>query len=1054
MTTPSPDNPAPERREMPASQVASPPKTESARTERPGSDRFGPLVAEIRQRLASLAQRELAVQRREHELDEEHARVVSSVREGSHPELAEARARLQEREEQLAARAVDIDRHRAAIRRRNVELRAQAERLEREKANLVEAARRLKERKKALHEARERDRAELSRKVTTHQELEQELQRRLLLARNEITQQREDLAAQQHQLEQERQQFESRRGELELAEQEAEARQRMLDELAAETEPLHSELKAREARLEEAEARFNEESGRRRTELEEAQRRAQARLAADARSQEESLSEDALKLEAQIREDAQRCEVEFRTRVERQEAEFAERVRRQEAESSEAARHREARLDADEERLESERAGMRDKRRELAEQWRQTRARRGELTRASDEVAAERRILEQQRGELEQREQEAANREQQFQEQLAQFEARESEARQAELRLDLHLQELEGRQVAQRAREAELTRAREELIAEYETAAIMARERAAAARPPRFWLRSLAIAAIAAVGAGVAVWVTQPSSTRTSLEIEIATESEDASLVARQHAVALLDSERVAAVLDGGAAELWQSYAARGAISAQPIPGQTAIEVAATGPNPGENALLLRTLVDSYVAAVNNAPSEPQLPPAYQDLGVRRVGVAAELLALTERMAEVNTQLESLPVADDHDARTADVARLRETYTATGARIAQQREQVQTVEAELPHGEIDADALERALAADAVYQQDLKEFAEAARQYQRELGVALLMLAEPAAQARAASRTLLATVVEQRDLQPPPSVRAVLEDAQLDAERVDTELETLVQALPVWQRQLEALDVSEDAADLVTLHNAVIEAVGGVVDETRGLAERMEAHATTLSAQDDGGTRHIVVAAVLRSDTRQFADSAALLANAVKAVSFKDNFELDAQNHQIRGLRGRLNQRSQAMMDQLQVAADRRAADDHALRVTAERDALRALEDDRERWLIEFADAVDALRAVDQQLLARRQFEVELAVLEKQQSQLEAQLDRLDTELSEMRRSATDPDRIPPPDTAFHHQVVAGQDRDRRAAAAGGAAFVLVWLAAMLFSAHGKRETT
>jgi len=200
------------------------------------------------------------------------------------------------------------------------------------------------------------------------------------------------------------------------------------------------------------------------------------------------------------------------------------------------------------------------------------------------------------------------------------------------------------------------------------------------------------------------------------------------------------------------------------------------------------------------------------------------------------------------------------------------------------------------------------------------------------------------------------------------------------------------------------------------------------------------------------VAAVLRSDTRQFADALVLLREAARSLTFEDNFELDAQNRQMRGILARQNRRQEQVRQHLQADADRRAADAHARQLDAARSALRDVEDAREQQLIDLAARLADLQQLDERLTERRRVEVVAAAQADEAGRLERQLAQLDAELAELQRAATHPDRLRVVEETLRHEAIALQDRPLRALAAGVVAAGAVWLGAVTGRRGARRR--
>ena len=398
-----------------------------------------------------------------------------------------------------------------------------------------------------------------------------------------------------------------------------------------------------------------------------------------------------------------------------------------------------------------------------------------------------------------------------------------------------------------------------------------------------------------------------------------------------------------------------------------------------------------------------------------------------------------------MPEAADRDALAAEVDSLRSAQMAAIEKIQAQRAEITRLIEHPPKAEVAPEAVDEALSRDPVYLQDQTEFATAAETYRRELGVALLMLDEPVEQTRAALQQLGSTVGEQLELDPPATIATVLDDLKSDIERVSAALAKLAEDSAAWRAALERMGADDDdVVKLVTLHNAAIEDVRHAVDGATELAATVERRATGLEGAADGGTRHVVVAAVLRGDGRPLVEHAEALGAAAVGVTFEGNIELDAQNRRMRSLRGQLNRRRAILEQQMQTAADQMVSDAHDKGLLEARGVLRELEDAREADLLTLSKKVDDLQEVDERLRERRELETELAIWEKEARRLAAQLAKLDDQMTEVRRNATNPDRVVVGDAPATQELVGGEHRARNTSLVAAGTFVVVCLTCLL----------
>ncbi len=546
---------------------------------------------------------------------------------------------------------------------------------------------------------------------------------------------------------------------------------------------------------------------------------------------------------------------------------------------------------------------------------------------------------------------------------------------------------------------------------------------------PVYWSwRTAVIVMLAASSAAAAVSLLAPPATRSSLAISIDTESRRPSRALTEHAVML-----------------------EGAARAQPNPhlsdvgvlvdvDQRRLMLAATGLDPNATSAFLQRVAKSYVAEVNATAPTPQLPPAHDDLTLRRLAVQEEIERLAAEAAGLDSALAALPTVERRAELSSLVTALRSDREILAERITELRDVLAATRAQRVFGVVDDDDLAAALAEDPVYQQDQAEFAEAARQYQQHVGVAMLMWDEPLTALAAALTELRAVVREQHELQPPVGVAVVLEDVDAFAAEYQDVVTAAVSTLPEWRERLETIRADEEIVALVELHNELIDAVRRLTDEGTAFADAAAARAAGMLEQDEQGTRQVVVAALLRNEAQVLQSKVELAAAATRVINFADNVELDAANRQIRGLRGRLNRRSAFVRGQLQAAADAEAQQIHDEQLAAQRDELMAAEDEREQLVVDLADKLDELRALDVELSERRALEAERLVAQGAATRLKDQLEAIDAQLAELARAATLPDRAAIVTPTPRHERLGEDLRPQWAAVAASATASLVWL--------------
>jgi len=147
---------------------------------------------------------------------------------------------------------------------------------------------------------------------------------------------------------------------------------------------------------------------------------------------------------------------------------------------------------------------------------------------------------------------------------------------------------------------------------------------------------------------------------------------------------------------------------------------------------------------------------------------------------------------------------------------------------------------------------------------------------------------------------EQRRLEPPPEIGAVLEQCSADAGRVQEQMPTFGARWQTSVQTAQTADVREDVAELVQLQVAASDAGRKLADEAGALAEQLGQRVEALAQEGSGGTRAVVVAAVLRSEHTALATGVNAFRAAAAKMVLTENPDLEVQDRKVRGLRTRL----------------------------------------------------------------------------------------------------------------------------------------------------------
>lgn len=635
---------------------------------------------------------------------------------------------------------------------------------------------------------------------------------------------------------------------------------------------------------------------------------------------------------------------------------------------------------------------------------------------------------------------EAAQRRQRELDALAErLRAREVELRDQTLQTELEREQLERQRAALAAEREQLDRLREQL--ERQPAA---REQPTA-REPRCWRRGLvlcgALGLIAAVGW---LYVERPAY-RGYAELCISGAGELRGQGLALHAGRLLGDELVDYWQGPPPAAAWLSARAEGRLSVEPRPDQRTLLLRVDT----RDATLARTLLPAAVRAygawlaVEGADGAASRPAAENRW-------AEALNELRQRAAEIRARLAAAPgpttraaVEDRVDATLARLGRVGEELRARRSELVALQSQ------ELPRGAVDPESFAQALADDAVYQEDLKELHAELRAYRTELAVALVLPVDPLRELRAAAQALAGVLVEQRDLQPPAEVRAVLESSLEELEDFNY---FLAEFARTWEQQRETIERLKEVERIEELFHHQQQAVAAAeraVAESRRVISTLERRVEALTGRESAGTRALVVAAVLRGDLSTLAERVAALAEAAKATDPAANFRLDAHRRQLQALRTRLAERQAALRRTLQAAADRQAQSEHRQRERRLREQVSGLEQQRQELFDTLLAEFRRLRQLDRQ---RREAEG------GPPGTGEAELRATEALIARLEQALSAPASRPAPPSAEQVHLAdsgwkqtAGRHRGRNAALAGVAGLALGAVFLLLTGGRGPR---
>lgn len=697
-----------------------------------------------------------------------------------------------------------------------------------------------------------------------------------------------------------------------------------------------------------------------------------------------------------------------------------------------------------------------ESRRRLLEQYQERgeqeqqrlRAREAELASQSDALREDRRRFEKIEAEFDARlaQLEKARTQLDAAEKRAELVAQEAEAARSELdarEYELHQHSLQQRMNQERHdHERQLLAAEAERLAALrgEAEAELARLRAAlesgevgadvlriaAPRPRGVWWRGLALAAVVGGAVGGFWYVMEQPQYRTRAELRVAGGAAPES--AAWHVARLVQPGVLEQAL-GDAQRAHVLAAARevGRLSVKPAADRASVELTLVSSveSAGSDQVLLRDALDAYCR------SERQHP-AGDDARRNRL---AELQGLiVESQAACQARRESLRAMPEPAAFERALVEFEALRGALGPLMAELREARLHAAAlrsqDRPSGALDPAVLEKALQDDAILIEDRREYASIVKAYQTELAMAMVVVADPARELRRALNALQAALQEQRLLEPPAKVSAILDEVSVTLDQLD---QALAEFLDEWKEAREEVErLGDDGAevvDLVLRQGQAAEAARGICERSAAALARALERVNNLT-QEEGGTREVVVSSLLRGDLGRMQERVAELTESARGVDLTFNFRLEAQDRRLRGLRTRIAQRQESLRAQCQAQADQQAQQHLTEEMQAVGEKAAALEHRRDELLERLLGAALAVRSGAETLPDRRRLEAELANAESELARFVLERDALGGEKAGTTADAESAKRLGA--TIHAPEQFAGIQRQRNAAAAGG----------------------
>ena len=974
------------------------------------------IVRDIREGLAAISSRELDLRRQEHGIAEQYRELKRAARQAAATEVEQVRGQLARRAAELDAKTIELSARDARLSELAREVRAREVVPEGRGAGMEGGAQESRVRADAGRAEIRRQREALHDRMTAVRIREEELDKRIRLARDAVLSQRADLAAREQRV---------REAEQTLLAREAEAERRIRQHVASagEDQQERGEVADEFVHVARERARLDSEHAKLRVErahVEEQQRQlAAGQSALEKRGQ--------VLIERQAEFDRRRQATDAHGRQLAREAENLEAWRRSVRTEEQESQTRVERLARQEEQL-------REKIADLEPAWSQLEQREAELQNQQATIDESQRQAEQAEERVRrQRDEVAALHEQ--------TESCENEMRQAGLALEVDRERVECEKAAAESAAGELGRAEAVLRERFER---LAKAEHSVFAAPRTWaLRSLGLAVAVALSAALGWLHWHPARQRATVELRITSADAVVENVLSRHRGRLLDPGLLAEGRGGSElAETWRAACESGRAIVSAADDEPVLRLTVSGLESEGCERLVAAAARAYAEQVDLVALSDHRPPRHDTLVARRAELESKVGALRRERAVDEGALGALPEPGERKQVQARVAALEEQSAAIVAALDTQRAELAAlVSGDVPRGSVAPGDVGTALAEDAIYQEDRLEFGAVALQYRTELVVAMVLVVDPTEAVQAALGEFAALVSEQRTLDPPASVSAVLEECDADVAQAEERFAGYAEQWQAWLEVVQALDLRADVVELVRQQAQVADAARQISDYATSLTDEVGVRIERLTTVGDGSTREIVVAAVLRSEHAVLVGALESFLAAARNTAPTDNFELDAHDRKLRGLRMRLQRRREAVAQRLQLEADRVAREEHTQRVQAVREEVRHLERQREELVTGTLAAVRALRALGEQAVQREELELRLRQRDAQIAWLDARQSEIEVELADLRRQGREPDQVEVGQPAVEALTLT---RYRDASLVGLGGFVGTWLLCLL----------
>lgn len=523
----------------------------------------------------------------------------------------------------------------------------------------------------------------------------------------------------------------------------------------------------------------------------------------------------------------------------------------------------------------------------------------------------------------------------------------------------------------------------------------------AAPPPVNLSRRALLLSALAGLLAGSIWYTTQMPRFRGLAELQVTGQRGSPERIAWEHVDGLMSDALLEHWQEPPTAESWIAARAAPNVAVRRLPENGMLQLSFDTPDQALAQELPPAVIRAYIAYLNTLPLDHFRSPRHIEWTAQHDALSEELSSRRTRQQEIQARGADTPLPAERGEVQATFDQAVTDFKQTVERLREQREELAALQSrEVPRGELSPETYQQALAEDALYQEDLKEFASEARQYRTELAVAMVLLNDPLQDLRKTVRELNATMTEQRDLRPPPNVRTLLEYCLAQMNDLERVLAEFAQGWVQQRETIERLDVPEQVVELVNHQSQATDTCARLLAEVQRVLPDVQSRIDTLSEKDNAGTRAIVVLSVLRGDLTRLAEQADTLAQAADAVNPAANFRIDAHDRQLRGLRTRLRNRQETLQKNLQDEADRlaRAAYDEQERQL--RETIDASEQQRQTQMETLVNSLQRLQDLDQQHQQLRELNAELNAEQAAVTRLEQRLAQLDAERPQSPRDS------------------------------------------------------